>query len=71
MYYTLTVVPVHDVITCCIAQGVTRTINVREIAAADLDVVSQTLCSSIICLNIKYNQMLNYSTKPQNKYLLI
>ena len=31
------------------AQGVTRTINVNEIAAADLDVVSQTLCSSMIC----------------------
>ena len=45
----LTFVPVHDVITCCMAQGVTRTINVNEIAAADLDVVSQTLCSSMIC----------------------
>ena len=45
----LTFVPVQDVITCCMAQGVTRTINVNEIAAADLDVVSQTLCSSMIC----------------------
>ena len=45
----LTIVPVHDVITCWIAQGVTKTIKVREMAAEHLDVVSHTLCSSKIC----------------------
>ena len=44
------------------AQGVTRTINVNEIAAADLDVVSQTLCSSMICWMWKLKSIQNMLT---------
>ena len=47
----LTIVPVQDVMTCWIAHGVTKTMKVREMAAAHLEVVSHTLCSSKICFN--------------------
>jgi len=43
------IVPVQDVMTCWIAHGVTKTMKVREMAAAHLEVVSHTLCSSKIC----------------------
>ena len=44
----LTIVLVHEVITCCTAQGVLKMINTSEMAAADLEVPSQIFLFSRI-----------------------
>ena len=44
----LTIVLVHDVMTCCTAHGVTTIMKSKEMAAADCEVPSEILLSANI-----------------------